>query len=59
MAEAWAAFARNPSGGLSEFGWPLYEERESTLVVLGEAGSAEPRFAVGNAFDDACVPGVG
>jgi hypothetical protein len=41
---------------LNEFGCPLCEEREATVVVLGEAGSAGHQFAVGDTLDSAIVP---
>ncbi|PPQ92423.1 hypothetical protein CVT25_008644 [Psilocybe cyanescens] len=32
---AWVAFARNPSQGLVNFGWPLYDPATTSLVQLG------------------------
>lgn len=61
MRAAWAAFAKDPTGGLSgdEFGWPVLpagEEcgDEAELVVLGLGNATEAVFQPSSAWDSAC-----
>ncbi|KAJ9157899.1 Carboxylic ester hydrolase [Pleurostoma richardsiae] len=56
MRGAWAAFARDPERGLVEYGWPVYDPAERTLVQLGETGRNETgaNFTVGDAYDGSC-----
>ncbi|KAF7907465.1 uncharacterized protein EAF01_005051 [Botrytis porri] len=34
MRGAWAAFAKNPENGLTNYGWPKYDAAEDTLIRL-------------------------
>ncbi|KAJ3510887.1 hypothetical protein NMY22_g15832 [Coprinellus aureogranulatus] len=35
VKEAWSQFARNPTSGLTSYGWPVYNPSTDTLVQLG------------------------
>ncbi|KAI4227238.1 MAG: hypothetical protein L6R36_002558 [Xanthoria steineri] len=65
MMGAWAAFARDTKMGLTEYGWPAYNETGNTLVRLGYNNSAMPSFVSPNTYDGACpakndpLPGQG
>ncbi|KAL2839437.1 Alpha/Beta hydrolase protein [Aspergillus pseudodeflectus] len=41
---AWAAFAHDPHDGLREYGWPLYDPKDSTLANLPLDNRYEPVF---------------
>jgi len=34
MRGAWAAFAKNPTSGLTNYGWPKYDPTQDTLVRI-------------------------
>jgi len=34
MRGAWAAFAKNPTSGLTEYGWPRYDPSQDTLIRI-------------------------
>lgn len=50
---AWATFAKNPTHGLINYGWPTYDSEAKTLVELGFNGTAAV-FSEGVTFDAAC-----
>lgn len=52
MQSAWAAFARDPVNGLTD--WPLYDPTAETLVKLGVEGQTGKVLARGDAFDGGC-----
>ncbi|SMQ51123.1 unnamed protein product [Zymoseptoria tritici ST99CH_3D7] len=52
---AWATFAKDPAGGLAEYGWSTYKPDEKTLVELGVQGRTSATFDVGTAFDGPCA----
>ncbi|KAG6820833.1 hypothetical protein H0H93_011127 [Arthromyces matolae] len=52
---AWVAFARNPTRGLTEIGWPQYSPNTSTLAQIG--GPSKPNglsFTQGQLLDFTC-----
>ncbi|KAH7410617.1 Alpha/Beta hydrolase protein [Cadophora sp. MPI-SDFR-AT-0126] len=56
MRGAWAAFAKNPSDGLSSYeeGWPQYVPGEETLVRLGYQNMTGANLALGTMYDGNC-----
>ena len=59
MQNAWATFARDPEFGLSGSGWPVYEQDEETLVLLGVNGTTSAEFSGVEPYDQGCGPNVG
>ncbi|KAH8668793.1 carboxylesterase [Xylariales sp. PMI_506] len=49
---AWAAFASNPTTGLSDYGWPGYTESNSTLARLGFNNATGPNLALASFITD-------
>jgi cholinesterase len=54
IRKAWAAFAKDPSEGLTKLGWPIYDEKKPTLVLLGEESKADIKFVSPDRFDGVC-----
>ncbi|TID17911.1 prolyl oligopeptidase (secreted protein) [Venturia nashicola] len=54
MNSAWATFAKDPETGLSKLGWPLYNEKEDSLVLLAEKNGPGATFALGAKYDNQC-----
>ncbi|KAE9367006.1 cholinesterase [Stipitochalara longipes BDJ] len=53
--KAWAAFASNPTTGLSKLGWPTYKNSSaSTLVRLGYNGQTSASFVAPSTSDAQC-----
>ncbi|KAF8963596.1 carboxylesterase [Flammula alnicola] len=53
MQAAWVAFAKDPTHGLVEFGWPLYTPGGNTLAVIGN-----PLNATGVLFTPGILVGL-
>jgi carboxylesterase type B len=51
---AWAAFAKDPTGGLVKYRWPTYDPAAKTLVELGLNGSTTAAFNDPLSFDGLC-----
>ncbi|KAH6657018.1 carboxylesterase [Truncatella angustata] len=53
---AWAAFAKNPIGGLSDYegGWPQYSTDGDSLVRLAYNNITGTNLAPGNYYDNGC-----
>ncbi|KAF2163249.1 hypothetical protein M409DRAFT_68551 [Zasmidium cellare ATCC 36951] len=51
---AWAAFARDPSNGLKDYGWPTYDPNGRTLIELGLNGSTSAVFVESDTFQSQC-----
>lgn len=54
MQGAWAAFARDPEKGLTNYGWPVYSAEGETLIELARNGSATPIFVATNTYENQC-----
>ena len=55
MMKAWAAFAKNPTRGLEEYGWPMYKNTsEHTLVRLGYINESTASFVSPHVYDALC-----
>lgn len=53
---AWAAFGRDPVGGLEGYGWRRYDGEGEGLMLLGDGNRAEPRFVDPRVYDGVCPP---
>lgn len=51
---AWAAFARDPQSGLTEYGWPQYMSGNATLVELAYDNDVKPKFVDPSIYDASC-----
>lgn len=56
VQSAWVAFARNPSQGLTELGWPQYDAETDTLAILGNStlNATGISFTSGDLYDSNC-----
>ncbi|CAN9187836.1 unnamed protein product [Alternaria alternata] len=51
---AWGAFARDSQKGLTEYGWPLYNSGNATLVELAYNNDPTPKFVNPKIYDASC-----
>ena len=51
---AWAAFARDPAKGLTNYGWPTYDPNEDTLIALAYNNTPTAEFIDPSTYFAAC-----
>ncbi|KAK1723051.1 hypothetical protein CaCOL14_001996 [Colletotrichum acutatum] len=55
MQSAWAAFANDPADGLSSvLGWPKFDPKEESLVLLAHDNNPEAQFVKPSTYDAPC-----
>ncbi|TGO70188.1 hypothetical protein BOTNAR_0003g00820 [Botryotinia narcissicola] len=54
MRGAWAAFAKNPENGLTNYGWPKYDAAEDTLIRLAYNNQTGTNAANPSLYDANC-----
>lgn len=54
MQKAWAAFSDDPWNGLTELGYPVYDEGEETLILFGKDNSPEPELVKPSDYNAPC-----
>jgi hypothetical protein len=55
MQGAWVSFARDPTRGLVNYGWPTYQASTSSLAVLGNSkNETGVTFVTGTSVDTGC-----
>lgn len=55
MRGAWAAFAKNPTSGLTSYGWPTYDPSEDTLIRLGYNNTVGVNTINPRRYDADCI----
>jgi cholinesterase len=55
MRGAWAAFAKDPKNGLSNYGWPTYNTSRDTLIRLAYDNITGPNIINPYKYDADCV----
>lgn len=55
MQGAWAAFARDPAGGLTKYGWPEYNPNTNSLIRLAYNNSPTAEFVSPSLYFAACA----
>ncbi|KAL5094597.1 hypothetical protein Trisim1_005330 [Trichoderma cf. simile WF8] len=54
MQHAWFTFSNNPTSGLSSLGWPQFNEKKASLIVLGQNNRPKAQFVSPSVFDLTC-----
>lgn len=54
MQEAWYAFSNDPWNGLTQIGYPRYDESKDTLIVFGMDNSPDPTLVKPSEFNAPC-----
>lgn len=55
MQQAWAAFADDPKKGLKKgLGWPEYDVKKETLILLAHNNTPTASFVKPSVYDGAC-----
>ncbi|KAL7797374.1 alpha/beta-hydrolase [Trichoderma ceciliae] len=54
MQHAWFSFSNNPSSGLSRIGWPQFNQKTASLIVLGQNNLPKAQFVHPSNFDSLC-----
>jgi len=55
MRGAWAAFAKNPTSGLTSYGWPMYDPSMDTLIRLGYNNTVGVNTINPKRYDADCI----
>jgi cholinesterase len=55
MRGAWATFAKDPKNGLTNYGWPVYNTSQDTLVRLAYNNQSGPNLINPRRYDANCV----
>jgi cholinesterase len=54
MRKAWTGFAKDPSHGLEKLGWPVYDQKNPSVVKIGGKNSPDITFEVDSKSDGVC-----
>ncbi|KAF7555920.1 hypothetical protein G7Z17_g1791 [Cylindrodendrum hubeiense] len=54
MQHAWYSFVDNPTSGLSDLGWPQFNTRQKSLVLLGNNTQPRVDFVKPSVYDAPC-----
>ncbi|TQS35106.1 hypothetical protein Golomagni_04482 [Golovinomyces magnicellulatus] len=54
MRGAWSTFAKNPTSGLTTYGWPVYDPTKDTLIRIGSENIDGPNLINPYRYDADC-----